>query len=108
MMFEFRVTNTTSGTIELLIKEYCNILVSGEQIECNKLPPTSHFDDDIGTIMTGITRQGGFYVPAKTPRSDINTITIEFPGAYNAKGSEFTGNYSFSFDITNWVWEPSP
>jgi hypothetical protein len=108
IMFEFRVTNNTDGTISVLLKEHCNILVSGEQIDCNRLPYISYADYEIDTIMTGVTRKGFFYVPANTPRGDISTITIEFPGAFNSRGNGFTGDFTFTFDITDWVWTPRP
>jgi len=58
--------------------------------------------------MAGVTRKGFFYIPANTHRSDISTVTIEFPGSFNANGNGFTGDFAFTFDITDWVWTPRP
>lgn len=108
IMLEFKITNNTDGTIDILLKDHCNILVGKEQVDCNSLPRMKYFNDDIQSIMAGVTRQGGFYVPANTPRSDISKIIFEAPGAFNAKGNGFTGDVVFTFDTTGWTWEPRP
>jgi len=104
IMVIFSITNNTNGTIDVLMRDFCTVLAGKEQVDCDSLRkvPTG---EDIDKIMAGVTRVGGLYLPFNTPRSEIKSITFEAPGAFNSSGNGFTGDITFTVDITDWVWE---
>ncbi len=111
VMFIFCITNNTSGVISFPFF-LGTAAVNGEQISFEEYWREfySWRGDNLNSdILPGSTIIGGFWSGIKRSSwNEIETIVISIPSPRGSDNKNFTEDFLFTIDATNWEFEPLP
>jgi len=109
IMVEFKATNNSEDKASLMLMQSSMIAASGYQVSGSDYYwDIDYFGDDPdGDLMPGVSMQGGYWLPLKTPFNEIQTIYMDFVGAFINSNGIFR-NMTLKLDIADWTFEPPP
>lgn len=109
LMVEFKATNNSEKTADLMLFQNSSVATAGKQIDSGRffweIRPFG--DNPDGDYLPGVTMQGGYYIPLDVPFDEIQKVYFDFAGVF-VNGSGIINNMQLNIDISDWTFEPRP
>lgn len=107
IMLEFKASNNSEDKASLMLMQASMIAASGKQVSgSDYIYDLDYFGDDPDSdLMPGVSMQGGYWLPLETPFNEIQTVYMDFVGAFINSNGIFR-NMELKLDISDWTFEP--